>query len=267
MSNVNWEDQSDDEGEKGESSTAPSNERDNQSRETRDYRSYDNGPRDRDPGPARNLGRDRGGGAREPIIPPEKGPTPFVVIAGNIPFSCSIDDLGNYFADGGCNVEDVIIHESEGRPTGSAFIYFKDEESLQQSLNANGDNSLGRPIRVYTPRRPRAPRQEITSHRRQNDREKRDPYERPRPIPADTPAEREDVWSRKKTYSQPKDEIVEEKSVQSTSKPPERPKLVIQPRTIPLNEIGKPVTAANIFGEGKPRDESLIEVRTISCNL
>ena len=74
---------------------------------------------------------------------------PFIAFVGNLPFSAVENDIGDYFYNGGCDVEDVIIKMGDdGRPRGFANVEFINRESLIKALTANGTNMMGRDIRL-----------------------------------------------------------------------------------------------------------------------
>jgi len=198
---------------------------------------------------------------REKLQIPLDGPTPFVSTVLNLPFRASADEIGMFFAGGGCAVHDIIIHCVNGRPSGGAFVYFDNEDSMRRSEDANDVVFNGRNIRVYA-NRPKS-RYDKSSIRRSNDdgrgpRDGRGPE--PRKSVPDTPAESENVWTRKiDPNPAPKVEV-------KPFQPTERKALNLMPRSAPIEDIGKPLVAsASIFGEGKPRDETALEVS--NCNI
>eukprot|EP01090_Pellita_catalonica_P000285 TRINITY_DN1018_c0_g1_i4.p2 TRINITY_DN1018_c0_g1~~TRINITY_DN1018_c0_g1_i4.p2 ORF type:complete len:248 (-),score=76.18 TRINITY_DN1018_c0_g1_i4:1744-2487(-) len=59
---------------------------------------------------------------------------PYRAYVGNIKHAATQDDVGNYFDDEGCGVEEVIILTSgpDNKPKGSAFVIFKELEGLKK---------------------------------------------------------------------------------------------------------------------------------------
>lgn len=73
----------------------------------------------------------------------------FTAMVSNLSFKSTIDTVGNFFADGGCKVADVRIPlNEEGKPRGTAYVDFEDQESLDLALTANNQDIDGRAIRV-----------------------------------------------------------------------------------------------------------------------
>jgi translation initiation factor 4B len=84
---------------------------------------------------------------RESADIPTSGP--FVAYVGNLPYNVSDNTVGNFFDQGGCDVQDVIIKlDNDGRPRGFALVEFKNRESLVKALGADGENLSGRNIKV-----------------------------------------------------------------------------------------------------------------------
>eukprot|EP01035_Chromulina_nebulosa_P020682 gene20682-26815_t len=155
----------------------------------------------------------------------------------NVSFSASVDDIGNFFAGGGCKVKDVRSMKIKGK----FEVILEDEESYQKAFDANGYIFMNRSLQVF---------------------DKKDFYDK-KPIRNN---DQDDKWNNvrsqipvdnkpKKILEKPKDIA----PVPTETAPSVRPVLVIQPRTKPLEEIGKVEKAASIFGEGKPRVEKLVE--------
>jgi RNA recognition motif-containing protein len=96
-----------------------------------------------------NLQQDREklNAPRESADIPTSGP--FVAYVGNLPYAVTDNMVGNFFDQGGCDVQDVIIKlDSDGRPRGFALVEFKNRESLVTALGADGENLSGRNIKV-----------------------------------------------------------------------------------------------------------------------
>ena len=105
--------------------------------------------RDRDQG--RNQGRDN----RQAPSPRNNNNSeiqmtgPFVAYVGNLAFSATTHDIGNFFHNGGCNVSEVtILMDEGGKPRGFAHVEFGDRESLISSFEADGHELLGRKLKV-----------------------------------------------------------------------------------------------------------------------
>jgi RNA recognition motif. (a.k.a. RRM, RBD, or RNP domain) len=235
------------------------------SRQTQESYHRDSHQRDgyqRESKPRDGMARDAMPRERIIIQAPTDGPSPFMSTVSNLPFKASPDDIGYFFVDGGCKVCEVIIHFANERPSGSAFVYFDDEESMRHSLDANNADFGGRPIRVTANRNKPRYDKPLSNRRPEDSRGQRD--SRPdlpprRPVP-DTPAETEDVWTRKRIVPRPAPVVEVKQPVQPPQPPPERKALDLKPRTAPIEDIGKPVASTSIFGEGKPRDETALEV-------
>jgi len=209
--------------------------------------------------------------------PPREGPSSFFIMVSNLKYSATIDDIGNYFADGGCHVKDVILPGEEYN--GVAFVYFEDKESQDNALNADGTEMLGRKIRVRilnanrgykkvysnttnASERSDRPRDVQRSNSRDDRTDSKEPRnDRYRKAPKnEVSADSSDIWSRKPNSSIDEKTPAEIPKTQSKPVTTERPSLKLQPRTAPVEEIGKFVAPSSIFGEGKPRDEFIIEV-------
>jgi hypothetical protein len=215
------------------------------------------------------------GGRSLPSIPKD-GPTPFLVLVSNLNFEATIEDVGSFFAEGGCDVNDVIL-PTDGR--GRAFVYMENKESQENSKNAQGFEFMGRPINVRIYNEYRSQSQSDMPGRRvpgrsgntgRGDRYSAAPADRQMPVRREIVKD-ENVWDRgrpsghlKPTQAPveaPKETIVSVKPAEQLEPPKERPPLNLKPRTAPIEEIGKKVVApASIFGEGKPRDVFTHEV-------
>eukprot|EP00595_Chromulina_sp_UTEXLB2642_P000370 CAMPEP_0196762276 /NCGR_PEP_ID=MMETSP1095-20130614/1683_1 /TAXON_ID=96789 ORGANISM="Chromulina nebulosa, Strain UTEXLB2642" /NCGR_SAMPLE_ID=MMETSP1095 /ASSEMBLY_ACC=CAM_ASM_000446 /LENGTH=524 /DNA_ID=CAMNT_0042112861 /DNA_START=31 /DNA_END=1605 /DNA_ORIENTATION=- len=163
----------------------------------------------------------------------------YVIIVDNVSFSASVDDIGNFFAKGGCNVRNVRPMKSKGK----FEVTFEDEESYQLAFDANGFNFMKRSLQIF---------------------DKKDFYDK-KPI---RNTDQDDKWNKVPVDNKPKKILEKPKDITPVEAAPSvRPPLDIQPRTKPLEEIGKVEKAAAIFGEGKPRVEKLVEpVKPVSVN-
>eukprot|EP00744_Colponema_vietnamica_P002904 GILI01004515.1.p1 GENE.GILI01004515.1~~GILI01004515.1.p1 ORF type:complete len:386 (+),score=114.76 GILI01004515.1:103-1260(+) len=84
--------------------------------------------------PAREA-REESGSRRGPSRPLPTQP-PFKAWVGNLDFRLTDQDVGNYFYNNGCDVEDVQIpiDRESNRPRGIAYVTFKDLKSLELAL-------------------------------------------------------------------------------------------------------------------------------------
>jgi RNA recognition motif-containing protein len=284
MSATNWadEDQSSDEG-----SVGPRHDR-HESRVVQDNETQQYSP---------STGHRKGDSYRRQRAPAEipSGP-PYVAFVGNLPFSMTDDDICNFFHGGGCDVKGAILKlDDSGRPKGSALVEFHDRKSLETALEANDHQIDGRSIRVDVDnRRPKSfgggrtggSRFEDRGHP-SHDRGGRDRSNRygdnrgDRPPRRDHPNHPKTRDSSMRSGDRDRDRgrdrgidtaiegtmakvAIGEGDGQGALPPPPpatRPKINIQPRTLPVETIGK-IAATNekIFGGGKPHDEKLYEV-------
>merc|ERR1712130_773456 len=85
--------------------------------------------------------------ARPQLPVPER--PPFIAFVGNLSFSATEDDIGDFFAEH-CAVESVrlIRDVSTNRSKGFGYVTFADRESLITALDANEVEVCGRPIHV-----------------------------------------------------------------------------------------------------------------------
>jgi len=78
------------------------------------------------------------------------GGTGFSVYVGNIPYSATEMDLGNYFSSAGpvTNVR-FVYDRATNRPKGFGFCEFADQQSAQNAVNTlSGTDFCGRVLRV-----------------------------------------------------------------------------------------------------------------------
>lgn len=277
MSHLDWSSLSDDE----DVVPAPTKQEESNSRRDEETNKGDEAIEKRNEGDEsyahKQQTRRVGGIGRTGTLPPipKDGPSPFLVIVSNLKYEATIDDVGNFFVGGGCDVIDIkMSSEAKGR----ALVYMQDRESQEKSLGADGHDFMGRPlhVRVYhdhsrnsqnmTDRRTQdRPRNTASSNRPGglSDRERHDPSNY-------VPSRKLNAWDRGHTSEPvrarpsaelPSEPIPNKQSDKSDgTQPKERPPLKLKPRTAPIEEIGKPVSASSIFGEGKPRDVFVHEV-------
>jgi RNA recognition motif-containing protein len=83
------------------------------------------------------------------------------IYVGNLSYSCTDDDLRQFFAQFGAVASARVITDREtGRSRGFGFVSMPDRTEAQAALDgANGADLMGRPLRVNEsqPRAPRAP--------------------------------------------------------------------------------------------------------------
>lgn len=177
------------------------------------------------------------------------------------------DILGNFFVSLGCEVTKVNVHRDRetNKSKGFAHVEFGNRDSLAKALDVK-EELKGRTIKVDVADR--------ESHRggsgrgrggagRGRGRDSREPtgdarrsgYEgRGSQRPPRENREYVQHDRRAPPKSAPATEAPEEA-------PKERPKLNLQPRSIPLEAVGQPVSIKpSIFGEGKPREENTAAV-------
>jgi len=213
---------------------------------------------------------------------------PFVAYVGNLPFSATMNDVGDFFYHGGCNVKDVDVKMGDdGRPRGYATVEFADRDSLVKALTATGANFGGRQLRVDVdtkkpPQGGGGSRREGGGFRdRDRDRDgggasaqdggdevwsrapKREPAKVPPPsrAPKPTPKKGEDGADGPGAAAAA--------AATPPTPPASRPVIKLQPRTLPVDAVGQlpGVPNQSIFGGGKPHDEKTYEVRNAASFL
>lgn len=218
----------------------------------------------------------------------------YILFIGNLSYGATSNDLGQFFTDGGCQVEDAHIYEENGKSRGNGVVILSNEESYQHALNANGQDMFGRRITVRS-------KDQKRSNNGRNDRgynssrpttgrgDARNRDDRPRDGHRDRPRDNKD-YSRNRDDrprddrprdDRPRDDRrggrgdrdrgegrggrgrerdqVEKKETENAT-PAVRPVLKIQPRTLPVEKVGEVTGSSSLFGEGKPRDELAYEV-------
>jgi len=160
--------------------------------------------------------------------------------------------IGNYFECEGCKIQRLDFNLSSR----IAYMELKDSASMLRSLSMNEVLFLNSPLSIQ-PVDNRAIDRNISNSRNRYVNEQvngrgrgrsRDNDRRDRPYNND-----------RRSYS----------SSNPPSEPPvTRPKLVLAPRTLPLDTIGKPVSSLlkpEIFGEGRPQDEQEFVSSSFLC--
>lgn len=156
-------------------------------------------------------------------------------------------DVGNFFRKNGCEIGNLDLLTKENRSTGVAIMELKDTKSFQQALNLTGQSILGVSFKTeqFSPN---------SKVQRQSGRSRHE-------------SNRRNLSSHPSHFSSGSKEKSEPSALQQpgklamTSTPASRPKLNLKPRTLPLEEIGKTVAKPDIFGDGKPHDETVYQVR------
>lgn len=195
-------------------------------------------------------------------------------------------DIGHFFEMKGCSIRNLDFHISHDGRHCTAIIEFKDDESFQICLRANGEPYQGSSIRtkVFEVRdKARGPQGNIQGGRgaprggddRFAGRRNGPPSQDPRAdVRGDARGDSRGGGvggGRGAGYGRTAERVDSSRGPAPYAKdatvvptaPPSRPKLVLQPRTLPVEIIGKIVadeTKPDIFGGGRPHDELLYEV-------
>lgn len=191
----------------------------------------------------------------------------FIAHVSGINFSVDRKTLGTFFETAGCLLLNVEMIEK-----GTALIKFGNKESLDICLKMDNTSLQGRNFRttVFSAQEPpRKPRSD-GGHRGRGFSDGKDKggfrggsggrdggrgrgrgfgdADRNRGPPAAANAKR-----------------VQSSSEAQAEAPLTRPKLNLQPRSLPVDAIGVPVVKALIFGDGRPQDEQAYEVSLWDC--
>merc|ERR1712137_968155 len=193
-----------------------------------------------------------------PQLPvPERAP--FIAFVGNLSFSATEEDIGEFFSEH-CGVESVrlIRDVSTNRSKGFGYVTFSDRESLVTALDANDVEVCGRPIHV-----------DVAEGRQSEDRrgpskaDSVDKWERGKAVPANerpmrssrdgAGAPRSERGGRGFGSGRPNRDFEERR---------ERKPLNLKPRSegAPVGNSA-PKKGSNPFGDAKPRDESKFQER------
>ena len=201
---------------------------------------------------------------------------PFMAYVGNLPFSATDNDVGDFFYNGGCDIKNVNIKVGDdGRPRGFATVEFADRDSLAKALTATGANFGGRQLRVDidTKKPPRGEGRGGESRREGGGFRDRDG------AGATSQDGGDEVWSRAAPRREPakvpppakvpkpaarrgEDGADTAGAAAPPAPPASRPIIKLQPRTLPVDAVGQlpGVPNQSIFGGGKPHDEKTYEV-------
>lgn len=212
---------------------------------------------------------------------------PFFAYVGNLPYSATTRDVGEFFEGGQCDVQDVIIKlDEQGRGRGFAHVEFKNRESLLKSFEANGCEMGSRCIKVdYHPVKSKNDRGGRMGgggdrDRNENNREEtevswvRAPRREPAPLPpkpesnrpivrGTAPGDRNSDRGSSRGVNNNRDRPTREQEQQP---PAVRPKIILAPRKVNVEGEEQPVArVSDIFGGGKPHDENKYEVSAPSA--
>ena len=207
---------------------------------------------------------------------------PFIAFVSSINFTVTRNEIGAFFESKGCAISRLdLLFTDDGKSKGSAVIEFKNKESLNICLGLNGEKVKGIQIRtkVYDMRPADANRsrdvhksggdvrslaRDGKTSRNDNDNEERFPGRRigggppgagPGAIRGGGRAGQGSAGDRERGSR--------ERESAPAPVPASRPRIVLQPRSLPLETIGKEVSDAtkpDIFGGGRPHDELVYEV-------
>jgi RNA recognition motif-containing protein len=194
---------------------------------------------------------------------------PFTAYVSNLPFAADSNRVGDFFYQGGCEVKTVnILLNDMNKPKGTAFVEFEDLKSLERALQANGVLLDGRPLRVGVKTRVVRTENEGGTQRQFNKDETPPIWERKN---ANQDRSSEDRRNQRRNNRGGPAAILNmaasaasaaAESTATTEVPVQRPKIILKPRTLPTEDINKPVnTNSSIFGGGKPQDYMAYEVR------
>lgn len=198
----------------------------------------------------------------------------YVSVGGN---SATRNDIGNFFQSKGCSIKNLDFNLSPDGRHSTAIIEFRDSDSFDICLRTNGESFQGSSIRTkaFEVREKRGP-PGSTQGGRGAQRGGEDRFRKSNGPPSqDTRGDvRGDVRGGGRGGGFARDSRPTEraerpaaapypKEAAAPAAPPSRPKLVLAPRTLPVEIIGKIIadeTKPDIFGGGRPHDEKLYEV-------
>jgi RNA recognition motif-containing protein len=224
-------------------------------------------------------GRDGGYGGRgheeEQRGPPQlpSGP-PFKAFMGNLDFNVSEQDVFEFMGVPEDGVVDIAVPRDPNtdRPRGFAIVEFKSVEGLKHVLTLHQTTLMNRAVRVDVSqgreRRDEPSRAETADNWRSAPRRQFDAAPPRRGAGADGG----DNFDRQR-----RDDRYQERDggeswlgrprqvpVSHAHQPAQRPKLVLKPRSKPMETVGAPVqtsSASDPFGGAKPRDEGAYQKR------
>jgi hypothetical protein len=197
----------------------------------------------------------------------------YIVYLGDISPAVSYDALRSYLEKNGCKVTKLDFDKFN--PTTAEF---SDEISYRNCLNLDGKLLLNQKLICRNKniverqdRRNDYDRRKPLPSKDNRDQKKLDSGDNRFPIKpnqsfqtSNYPKNAPHIQNRSNQLNQPVKSNIPETKLEDTKTPAtraERPKIIIQPRTLPIDNIGEKVsTKTNIFGEGKPQDVSTYEV-------
>lgn len=203
---------------------------------------------------------------------------PLSIQLNNLNFRATVDDVGNYFHKGGCNVADVQLGvNGEGKSDGSALVIFEDKESLLTAYQANGMEFMGRTVKIINFQRKSRSNPDVDNipprskliERRSNKDDSVDKWVRQGvaniSVSDVAPKVSRNEVSVAKIHIQEKEQTKTETKDDGTSIKT-RSKLVLEPRKIQITDSVTSVSPTYIFGTGKPREEKLKESSKLSVD-
>lgn len=166
----------------------------------------------------------------------------------------SIDRIavGHFFQDRGCNIVRLEVWKN-----GTARMEFEDEDSIITCMSMHGKLFDSNPLEIEASGSSTNRKNVNNRHNSQRSYENQRDY-RDRDRDRDSTRDNRGRENRGRSSRQFTNRGSTTLNSTATS-PTERPKIVILPRTLPLENIGKPVSSLlkpQIFGEGKPQDET-----------
>ena len=205
-------------------------------------------------------------------------------------YSARLEDIEEFLRDNEVDFVRIdMISDREGRFSGKAKVELVDDNAFNRFLDLKGATFMDKEIltKEWEAERPR--RDDRRDDRRgggrgDDRREPREPREyAPRPAPAHGDARRFDNGDRQDRREAPRDRDFgdrdrrrpnnssqvprdrddrrprrdgdEEAAPAAPAAPAERRRVVLAPRTKPIEEIGQPAARPDIFGGGRPHDE------------
>lgn len=183
----------------------------------------------------------------------------------------------NFFSHEGCDIVNLKIEN------GIAFLVVRDERSIRRCIELHEYSFSGNPLNVKFVGGTISHRYnngvQPGSYGRDNDNRNREQTQNFRDRDGNLkfrdnrknfPNDRKYPTQSKPTQSQQNNPPRRAQFI-PPPEPPQRPKLIINPRTLPLDTIGKPIASLlkpDIFGSGKPQDESeYVRVSSLICML
>lgn len=186
-------------------------------------------------------------------------PQHLIVEVSEISYSASRSDIGKFFEEEGCKILRLDLLESNGRSRGIAVIEFSNTSSLDICMKLNNKNIFGRNIKVVP----------FNTNLNMTPLLKKSELDRFRDIKRNEKSgylKFKQVDVQKKNHSEtrissrPASGSILAKHGDSV---PERPKLNLKPRTLPIESESAVGSKQTIFGVGKAHDDNAYEVQQI----